>query len=211
MLTLAIPTGVVIAKSGCSASVAGEPVHAAGQNSAIRASAVNAGRYRCCREICARPTGSALTEIVDRAGTDIMFVWSPRRATDLRYISGQGVPPVCLMQQGSLHFVSTTDARSARGSGLCRQRACGVASSVFNVASESIGSYANGMVLSEFARSGLVSDIGSPAPGTLVEDLVTRAESPPRNRSKGVNFYGKASKMVESPPMSPSCVSVRRL
>jgi hypothetical protein len=85
MLTLAVPTGVVIAKSGCSASVAGEPVQAARQNSATSASAVNDGGDDFCPVIRASPKGRALTEAVDRVVKDIMSTWSSWRPDRLRH------------------------------------------------------------------------------------------------------------------------------
>jgi hypothetical protein len=85
MLTLAVPTGVVIAKSGCSASVVGEPVHAARQNSATNASAVNDGRDGFRPVIRASPKGRALTEAVGRVGKDIMSNWSSWRPDRLRH------------------------------------------------------------------------------------------------------------------------------
>jgi hypothetical protein len=72
MLTLVIPTGVVIAKSGCRASVAGDPVHPAGKNSAINASATKNGGDRFGPVIRVSPVGRELTGAVDRVGKGVM-------------------------------------------------------------------------------------------------------------------------------------------
>ena len=90
MLTLAVPNGVIIARSGCSASVAGEPVQAARQNSAISASAVNDGGDGFCPVIRASPKGRALTR---------QSIGSLKTSCPLGHL---GVPTVCGTPPGTM-------------------------------------------------------------------------------------------------------------
>ena len=80
-----IPTGVAMVKSGCNASVVGEPVHAAGLISNPSASATDDGRRRFDPVIRTDAMARAITDAVDLVGTDIMFARSPWRRNRLRY------------------------------------------------------------------------------------------------------------------------------